>query len=193
MKGFMAVVFKIGLVRKNEFTNYWSNQTKHNILWFSMMFSRDHFRKILRAFHIVDKNIIPARDDPSYRPSIRLRLLLDYLNSLIYVYTISFLGSSSHNQWKFGCCWKVCNSIFDNTFQINTLQGLEQKSVWLLTVILPNYVLQCCYVFEGAKYDPSSKNTGPGYDLVIGLMKMLKCFDKRHHLFTDKLFITYAF
>ena len=64
MKGFFAVVFKIGLVRKNELTNYLSTRQSMNTPWFGMMFSRDQFRKILRAFHIVDKTIIPARDDP---------------------------------------------------------------------------------------------------------------------------------
>ena len=58
------------------------------------------------------------------------------------------------------------------------MQGLEQKSGWLLTVILPNYVLQHCRIFEEAKYDPSSKIAWLGYDVVIRLMEMPKYFDK---------------
>ena len=127
-EGFIAVVFKMGLGRRNEFTDYWSTRQSMNTPWFCMMFSRDHFRKILRAFHIVDKTIITKRNDPSYRPSARLRLLLDYINSLTFVCTISLLGPSSSNQCKFGCWGKVRNPIFDSTFQINTWQGLEQKS-----------------------------------------------------------------
>ena len=38
MQGFMAVVFNMGLVRKNEFTDYWSTRQSMNILWFCMMF-----------------------------------------------------------------------------------------------------------------------------------------------------------
>ena len=53
------------------------------------------------------------------------------------------------------------------------------------------YVLQC-YFYEGAKYDPSSKVAGSGYDVVICLMEMAKCFNKGHHLFTDNLFTAYA-
>ena len=53
------------------------------------------------------------------------------------------------------------------------------------------YVLQW-YVYEGAKYDPSSKVAGSGYDVVICLMEMAECFDKGHHLFRDNLFTTYA-
>lgn len=72
----------------------------------------------------------------------------------------------------FGSFLKLLDPIFDSSFQINTLQGLERKSCWLLTVILPNYVLQCCYASKGEKYDSSSKITGSGYDVVIRLMKM---------------------
>ena len=63
MKGFMAVVFNMGLVGKNDLTDYWSTRQSMNTPWFRM-FSRDHFRNILYAFHIVDNSIIPARDDP---------------------------------------------------------------------------------------------------------------------------------
>ena len=66
--------------------------------WFPMMFSLDHFRKILYAFHIVGKTVIAARDDHSYRRSVRLSLQLDYMNSLTFVCTISLLGPSSCNQ-----------------------------------------------------------------------------------------------
>ena len=57
-----------------------------NTPWFRMMFSCDHFRKILHAFYIVDNTVIPARDDPSYRPSVRLRTLLDYMNNICMHY-----------------------------------------------------------------------------------------------------------
>ena len=77
MKCFMAVVFKMRLVRKSEFTDYWSNRQRMNTPWFRIIFSRHCFREILRAFRIVDKTIIPARYDSSYRQSFRLGLQLD--------------------------------------------------------------------------------------------------------------------
>ena len=86
MKDFTAVVFNMGLVRKNELTDYWSTRQSMSTPWFRMMFSRDHFRNILCAFHVVDNSIIPVRDDPSYRPSVRLRPLLDYMNNICMHY-----------------------------------------------------------------------------------------------------------
>ena len=63
--------------------------------------------------------------------------------------------------------------------------------VWLIADSNTAFVLQC-YVYGWARYDPSSKFVGSGYDVVICLMKMAKCFNKGHHLFTDDLFTTYA-
>ena len=63
--------------------------------------------------------------------------------------------------------------------------------VWLTADCSNAYVLQW-YVYEGAKYDPSSRVAGSGYDVVICLMEMAKCFDKGHHQFTNSLFTTYA-
>ena len=36
MKGVMVVVFKMGLVRKNAFTDYWSTRQSTNTPWFRM-------------------------------------------------------------------------------------------------------------------------------------------------------------
>ena len=55
----------------------------------TMMFSYDHFRKILQAFHIVDNSIIPASHDLAYRPSVRGRPVLDYMNNVCMHYFCS--------------------------------------------------------------------------------------------------------
>ena len=93
----MAAVFKIGLVEKNEFTDYLSARQSMNIPWFRMMFSRNYLRKILRTFHIADKTIIPAKDDPSYRPSLTLRLQLDYMNCLLFVSLVQTVAINQSN------------------------------------------------------------------------------------------------
>ena len=74
MKVSMAVVFKMVLIRKNEFTDYCSTRQGMNTPWFRMTFSCDDYRNILYVFHILDKTIFPAKNDSSYRPSVRLRL-----------------------------------------------------------------------------------------------------------------------
>ena len=84
---------------------------------------------------------------------------------------------------------KVCNPI--QQYLPNKHDSRFGTKVWLTADSSNAYVLQC-YVYEGAKYDPSSKVSGSGYDVVIRLMQMAKCFNKGHHLFTDNLFTTYA-
>ena len=157
-----------------------------NTPWFRMMFSRDHFRKILHAFHIVDNSIIPARDNPSYRPSVRLRSLLDYMNNICM------------HHFSPGQAVAINKSLVAGKVHNPNPQHLPNKhharfgtKVWLIADINTANDLQC-YVYEGAKYDPSSKVAVSGYDVVIHLMEMAKCFNKGHHLFTDNLFTTYA-
>ena len=63
--------------------------------------------------------------------------------------------------------------------------------VWLIADGNAAFVLQY-YVYEWARYDPSSKAVGWGCDVVICLMEMAKCFNKELLLFTDNLFTIYA-
>ena len=184
MKGFMAVVFNIVLVRQNEFTGYWSTRQGMNTPWFRM-FSCDHFRKILHAFHIVDNSVIPARDDPSYRPSVRLRPLLDYMNNICMHYFSSCQAVAIDKSLVAG---KVCNPTWQ--YLPNKHHARFGRKIWLIANSNTAYVLQC-YVYEEANYDPSSKVAASGY-VVIRLMEMAKCSNKGHHLFTDNLFMTYA-
>ena len=71
-----------------------------NTPWFCM-FSRDHFRKTLGAFHIVDNSIIPTRDNPLYRLSVRLGPLLDYVNKICMHYFMASLGFIAPPPLKF--------------------------------------------------------------------------------------------
>ena len=84
---------------------------------------------------------------------------------------------------------KVCYPI--RQYLPNKHHTRFRTKVWLIADSNTAYVSQR-YVYEGAKYDPSSKVARSGYDVVICLMEMAKCFDKGHHLFTDNLFTTYA-
>ena len=99
---------------------YWLlvNQTKH-----------DHFRKILRVFHIVDNSIIPARDDQ----------VSDWDHCLIIWITFACAAFLLVKQWQSKTVWLLAKYLilFGSTFQINTKQGLDQKSGWLLIVTLP--------------------------------------------------------
>ena len=46
--------FQYGLDKKNEINDYWSVRKCINTTLFQLVMTRDRFKKILRAFHIVD-------------------------------------------------------------------------------------------------------------------------------------------
>ena len=48
--------------------------------------AHERFEKILCAFHIADNLTIPSKDYPAYRPSCRVRPLLNYVNSVCMHY-----------------------------------------------------------------------------------------------------------
>ena len=57
-----------------------------NTPWFRLMMAPDRFTKILWAFHIVDNSTIPSKNDPAYRPSCRVRPLLDYYINTVCIH-----------------------------------------------------------------------------------------------------------
>ena len=44
------------------------------------MFSRNRYQNILKSLHLVDKKKIPKRNDLSYKPSLRFKPLIDFVN-----------------------------------------------------------------------------------------------------------------
>ena len=79
MKSFTAFIFKILLVRN----------------FLNLLITSERY---CASFTFFDKAIIPARDDPSYQPSVRLRLQIHYSNSLKCLCTISLFYPRSFNQ-----------------------------------------------------------------------------------------------
>ena len=146
----------------------------------------DHFRKILHAFLIVDNSIIPTRHDHSYRPSVRLGPLLDYINN-ICMHCVSHGQAVAIN--KSLVAGKVRNPIWQ--YLSNKHHTRFGSKVWLIADSNTAFVLQC-NVYEWARNDPSSKVVGSGFDVVVRPMEMAKCFNQGLHLFTYNLFTTYA-
>ena len=134
MYGFMAMVFNMGLIRKNRLHDYWSTSLSMDTPWFRMMISRDYFKQILRAFHVVDNDTIPAKNDPTYRPSMRIRPLLDYLDVICTIIT-------PIKQFLLMKAWLLERHTIqlDNIFPTNTTRDSVPKYGFLLIVSLLTY------------------------------------------------------
>ena len=154
--------------------------------WFRMMISRDYFKQILRVFHVVDNDTIPAKNDPTYRPSMRIRPLLDYLDVICMHYYYPNQAVSIDESVVAG---KTRNPI--RQYLPNKHHARFGTKIWLLADSESAYVLKA-YIYEGAKYDPTSGIAGTGYGVVVRLMKMADLFHKGHHLYTDNLFTTFT-
>ena len=184
MKGFMAVIFMMGLIKKKEINDYWSKRFILSTPWFNTMFPRDRFKKILAAFHIVDHSTIPAKDDPAYRPSARVRPLLDYVDIIC------------PHHYSPGQTLAIDETLVAGKVQNPIRQYLPNKhharfgtKMWMLADSSNAYILKC-YLYEGAKYDKTTGGHGTGYDVVMRLLEMGNLFNKGHHLYTDNFFTT---
>ena len=119
-----------------------------NTPWFRLVMTCDRFKKILRAFHIVNNSTIPSKDDPSYRPSCRVRPLLDYINTVcMHYFTRSGQAIAIDESLIAG---KVRNPI--RQYVSNKHHARFGTKVWLLvdSEHAHAYVLKC-YVHEGGK------------------------------------------
>ena len=97
---------------------------------------------ILHPFHVVDNSIIPARDDHSYRPSVRLGPLLDYMNN-ICTHCVSPGQAVAIN--KSLVAGKVLNPIWQ--YLSNKHHTRFGSKVWLIADSNTAFVLQC-YAYE---------------------------------------------
>ena len=107
MKGFLSVTLNMGLIKRNKLNDFWKiKYESQSTPWFRKMFNCSRFLPILHSFHIVDNDKLPPKTDPFYRPSARIRPLLDYINSISMYYYQPFenisideslVGSKSRN------------------------------------------------------------------------------------------------
>ena len=185
MYGFMSIVFNMGLIKKNQIYDYRSTRQSHATPWFRYMMPRNQFASIVRAFRIVDNDSLPAKDHPDYRPSLRLRPLLDYIDVICMHCMDPGQNVAIDESLVAG---KTRNPI--RQYLPNKHHARWGTKVWLLADSATSYMLKC-YIYEGARYDPTSKIGSQGYDVVMRLMEMANLYDNGHHLYTDNLFTSY--
>ena len=130
--------------------------------------------------------MIPAKDDPAYRPSARVRPLLDYVDIICPHHYSPGQTLAIDETLVAG---KVRNPI--RQYLPNKHHARFGTKVWMLADTSNVYILKC-YLYESAKYDKTTGGHGTSYDVVMRLLEMGNLFDKGHHLYTDNLFTTFA-
>ncbi|CAC5398923.1 unnamed protein product [Mytilus coruscus] len=181
-KGFLAVFFNMGLIRKVSFEEYWNKHSpSQSTPWFRCMFSRNRFQNILKFLHLVDTKKLPKRNDPAYKPSQRFKPLLDFVNRKFLRYY------NPHRELA------VDESLVGTKGKTSMLQYIPSKrsrfgvKFWMLVESVTGYVLQMD-VYHGKRFDPTPAGTLQGTNVVINLMKNSHLLGKGFHVFADSFF-----
>ena len=124
------------------------------------MFNCSQISQILCLSHIVDNNKLPPKADPSYRPSARIRPLLDYINPISMYYYQTFQNISIDESLV---GYKSSNLI--RQYLPNKHQTRSGTKIWMFACSKTSYVLKL-YVYEGAQYN-KSRGFGQGYDAIV--------------------------
>lgn len=185
IKGFIAVLLNMNLIRRPTIASYWSTSPSQNFPWFSRMFSRNRFQLLLRFFHLTDNRNIPDPGQPNYDPCARMEPLVDHANRLFrHHYT-------PHQQIS------IDESLIGTKNHTQLMQYLPNKhhhrwgiKLWMLCDSVTNYCLAFS-IYRGAKTDEDKaeiQEHGLAYTVVMKLLQMGNYLSKGYHVFIDNFF-----
>lgn len=187
MKGFIAVILNMGVIRKPTIESYWFTASSSSTPWFSKMFSRNRFEILLKFFHIVDKNTLPKLGDPNYDPCGRFQCLIDHCNRVFRTHFTPYEKLS------------IDESLVGTKKRISLTQYIPKKKhhkwgikLWVLCDADTKYCYQF-YCYKGARYETERARIdqfGLGYTVVVKLLEMANLLNKGFHMFLDNFFVT---
>ncbi|XP_023210296.1 piggyBac transposable element-derived protein 4-like [Centruroides sculpturatus] len=185
IKGFLAIIFAMGIDRRPKLADYWSNLPPYVSKWYAEICSRNRFYHLLRFFHLVDNSKLPGPKELGYSPSARYQPLEDHANKVFrHHYTPhreicvdeSLVGTKCHNP---------------------NIQYLPEKKhhkwgikLWMLCDSVSHYCLGF-FTYKGAKSQAEKHNIskfGLGYTVVRQLVKLGNYDNKGYHVFIDNYF-----
>lgn len=188
IKGFLAVILNMGIIKKPTIKSYWSCSSSQSIPWFQNMFSRSRFQLLLRFFHIVDNTKLASPGQPNYDPCAKFQPLVDHANRL-------FRFHFTPHQYI-----SVDESLVGTKNHTQILQYMPNKhhhrwgiKFWVICDSVVNYCLGF-YCYKGASSEEAKKNVmknGLGYHVVMNLLKMGNYLKKGYHVFIDNYFTSF--
>ena len=78
---FAAHMLLLGLVRKPELSDYWSQKELTRTPFFGTRMPRDRFQSILSNFHVADDRANPPYPDPQHKPLAKLEPFIEMCNT----------------------------------------------------------------------------------------------------------------
>ncbi|XP_023241866.1 piggyBac transposable element-derived protein 4-like [Centruroides sculpturatus] len=186
IKGFIACILNMGLIKKRAIAYYWSTSSSQATPWFGKMFSRTRFYHLLRFFHLVDNSKLSGPAEEGYDPCAKFQPLVDHANRVFRHYY------TPHQQ----IC--VDESLVGTTIRTSLLQHLPKKhhqwgiKFWMLCDSVSNYCLSF-FTYRRARTQQEKDNNskfGLGYSVVKKLLETGMYLNKGYHLFVDNFFMS---
>lgn len=183
MKGFLATIFNMGIVRKPTIESYWSTNELVATPWFRKMFSRNRFESLLQFFHLVDNRNLPRPGEPNYDPSAKFQPLVDHANRVFRTHY------TPHRELS------VDESLIGTKSRSKLTQYLPNKhhhrwgiKLWMLCDSVSKYCLGfSCYK---GKLDDGKAEHGLAHKVVIDLLKLGPYLNKGFSLYVDNFFMS---
>ncbi|XP_067140739.1 piggyBac transposable element-derived protein 4-like [Centruroides vittatus] len=187
MKGFLACILNMGLIKKPTIASYWSTSSSQSTPWFGKMFPRTRFYHLLRFFHLVDNTKFPGLGESGYDPCAKYQPLVDHANRVFrHHYT-------PHQEIS------VDESLVGTKIKTSRMQYLPEKKhhqwgikFWMLCDSVSKY----CLGFFTSKRARSQQEEhgisefGLGYTVVRKLLEIGMYPNKGYHVFVDRYFMS---
>jgi hypothetical protein len=83
MKGFLACVLNMGIIKKPAIASYWATHCSQATSWFWKMFIKHCSSHLLRFFHLVNNEELPGLREPDFDPCARYQHLVDHAKRVL--------------------------------------------------------------------------------------------------------------
>lgn len=184
MKGFIAVILNMGVVRKPTIRSYWSTSASQGTPWFRDMFSRNRFESLLQFFHVADNRSLPKPNEPNYDPCGKFLPVMEHANRIFWTYY------TPHRELS------IDESLVGTKSHSKILQYLPNKhhhkwgiKLWMLCDSVTKYCLAFdCY--KGSKKNDGIKEHCLAYKVVKNLLSICQYLNKGYHIFLDNFFVS---
>ena len=181
MKVFISLTLAMGLVRKPDVSDYYSNEECYETPFFSKMMSRDRFLNILSNLHLVDN--AANHNERLYK----IRPFVDMLrnNFLKYSPEENIAVDEGTCPFKGKIIFRVYNPAKPNKFGIKLYQCCESSSGYIVSFDIYDGTPGCALYAELVDTDPNFTQTTK---LVVGLLARSGLLDKGHKVYLDNYY-----
>ncbi|CAG2207905.1 unnamed protein product [Mytilus edulis] len=190
MKVFLSLIIAMGLVKKSDIQQYWSNSEVMDTPFFRNYMSRDRFLAIHSNLHLVDNERQVQRGHVGFDPLFKIRPFITLIMERFpEVYTpekeLSFDEGTCG--WKGNLRFKVYNPAKPTKFGIKLYEVCEASSGYCIGF---DVYTGCSEIGEQADLVLGENNCNITTKVVIGLMSRCGLLDNGHHVYMDNYYVS---